>query len=155
MSALPILDDPLEDYADAIELAPWDHYVDPDDAERQIASIVPDAGGDPTATYAQVEWLTMAILESKANSEAEAAAWKAVETQARAKLIELMNAVKKHNWVTSIGKAYVAADGASTSYDAAALDALVKSSPALAQILLPHRKETPRKGGLTVKGVKS
>jgi hypothetical protein len=41
----------------------------------------------------------------------------------------------------------------SASYDVKALDALCKSSPDLAAILLPHRKETQRAGSLTIRGL--
>ena len=52
---------------------------------------------------------------------------------------------------TEHGMAFIPADGVTVSYDATALDALCKSSPELAAVLKPHRREHVRIGKLTVR----
>lgn len=45
-----------------------------------------------------------------------------------------------------------AAPSVSASYDTKALDALCASSPQIAAVLAPHRRETVRSGALTIRG---
>lgn len=106
----------------------------------------------PDATEADVETLVNAIVVAKARAEHDVAPWRKVEADARDALASIIAATGRTDWTTPAGRAYVPAAGVSVSYDAKALDALCKSSPELAAVLLPHRKETQRAGSLTIKG---
>jgi hypothetical protein len=73
--------------------------------------------------------------------------------QARAKQIitEIMQETGQTKAVMPAGTAQFTADSVRVSYDTKALDALCASSPNLAEVLAPHRKEMTVKGSLTIK----
>lgn len=106
----------------------------------------------PDTTEAEVGALLGAYGDAKILATDAAAPWEAVQAAARTKLGEIIAATGRLDWTTSAGRAFVPSAGVSVSYDAKALDALCKSSPELAAVLLPHRKETQRAGSLTIKG---
>ena len=125
-----------------------EYPADPDDALIEIEAVAVT----PDITESEVGQLLAAYAEAKAECAAVAAPWEAVQAAARAKLSEVIAATGRTDWNTPAGRAYVPAAGVSISYDSKALDALCKSSPELAAVLLPHRKETQRAGSLTIKG---
>lgn len=106
----------------------------------------------PDATEADVETLVNAIVVAKARAEHDAAPWRKVEADAREALSAIMAATGRTDWNTPAGRAYVPAAGVTVSYDAKALDALCASSPELAAVLQPHRRESMRAGSLTIRG---
>jgi len=126
-----------------------EYPADPDDALLEIEAVVVS----PDITEDAVGQLVSAIIEAKSEAAAVAAPWEAVQAAARAKLSEVIAATGRTDWATPAGRAYVPAAGVSVSYDAKALDVLCKSSPELAAVLLPHRKETQRAGSLTIRGL--
>jgi hypothetical protein len=126
-----------------------EYPADPDDALIEIEAVKVS----PDITEDAVGQLVSAVLEAKSEAAAVAAPWEAVQAAARAKLSEVIAATGRTDWATPAGRAYVPAAGVSASYDVKALDALCKSSPDLAAILLPHRKETQRAGSLTIRGL--
>jgi hypothetical protein len=119
------------------EGAPWPGPGDlfsPEDSEQTVARLI--------AT----------IVDAKAKASAAAAPWEDIQSEARAHISQIMADTGQTDWKTATGRAYVPAAGVSVSYDAKALDALCASSPEIAAILSPHRRETMRVGSLTVKG---
>lgn len=126
-----------------------EYPADPDDALIEVDAVTVTPG----ITEAEVGQLVAVAIEAKAEAAAAAAPWEAVQAAARAKIGEVMAATGRTNWTTMAGRAYVPAAGVSVSYDAKALDALCASSPQIADILRPHRKETMRAGSLTIKAV--
>lgn len=126
-----------------------EYPADPDDALLEIEAVVVS----PDITEDAVGQLVSAIVEGKTEASAAAAPWEAVQAAARAKLSEVIAATGRTDWATPAGRAYLPAAGVSISYDSKALDALCKSSPELAAVLLPHRKETQRAGSLTIRGL--
>lgn len=126
-----------------------EYPADPDDALLEIEAVVVS----PDITEDAVGQLVSAIIEAKSEAAAVAAPWEAVQAAARAKLSEVIAATGRTDWATPAGRAYVPAAGVSVSYDAKALDVLCKSSPELAAVLLPHRKEPQRAGSLTIRGL--
>jgi len=93
------------------------------------------------------------VVYKKAKREAGIAAAPWNEIMARAKEIigSLLPSLPDAKWKGDVGYAYIPSDGVSVKYDAKALDRLCASNPALAQILSPYRKETTRKGHLTIR----
>lgn len=75
----------------------------------------------------------------------------AVEAAARLTISEAIEETGKTRWETRAGTAYVTSTGQSVTFDARALEALVKSDPALARILDPHRTVKTTGGSLTVR----
>lgn len=121
---------------------------DPADAVHEIDALV----ATPDFSESDVNALVLAIIDAKALAAAASGPWEAVQDVARAKLSEVMLVTGRSDWKVPAGRAYVPAAGVSVSYDAKALDALCASSPEIASILVPHRRETMRAGSLTIKG---
>lgn len=121
---------------------------DPEDALHEIEALVVT----PDFPESDVNALILAIIDAKALAEAASWPWESVRDAARAKLSDVMAATGRSDWKVPAGRAYVPAAGVSVSYDAKALDALCASSPEIASILGPHRRETMRAGSLTIKG---
>lgn len=131
---------------------PYDYdaaTLEPSDAEIELAAL--EIG--PNTTAEDVGTIVQIALTAKRNADAAAAEWKGVESLARERLAEVFQATGQANWSTPAGKAYRSADSVSASYDTKALDALCASSPQIADILRPHRKETQRAGSLTIRGL--
>lgn len=74
-----------------------------------------------------------------------------VRKHAKAAIEEIILETGQTEWSTPAGKIYFPKPSLSVSYDAKALDALCASSPELAAILKPHRRETERAGSMTIK----
>jgi hypothetical protein len=103
------------------------------------------------ARYQEAEAASAANAAKARDMEAQATEWKGVENLARERLAEVFQATGQANWSTPAGKAYRAADSVTVSWDAKALDALCASSPQIAAVLAPHRRETVRSGALSTK----
>lgn len=87
-------------------------------------------------------------------AKGEIDAWQKVCDAARDRLTEIISETGETKFATRAGSVNVTSPGVSISYDVKALDALVASSPSLAQMLLPHRSERERPGYLRVTGAK-
>lgn len=130
---------------------PYDYdaaTVEPSDAEIELAAL--EIG--PNTTAEDVGTIVQIALTAKRNADAASAEWTGVENLARERLREVFALTGQTNWNTPAGKAYRSADSVSASYDTKALDALCASSPQIAAVLAPHRRETVRAGSLTVRG---
>lgn len=102
--------------------------------------------------------------EPKASVESAIAIYQAAAVQidamnvvkeAAKKLIEdVMTETGETSYATRAGKVAITAPSASASYDTRALDALCASSPEIAAILAPHRKETQRAGTMRITAAK-
>jgi hypothetical protein len=123
--------------------------VEPSDAEIELLAM--EIG--PRTTAEEVGQIIRIAIAAKKNAEAQATEWKGVENLARERLAEVFQATGQANWSTPAGKAYRAADSVTVSWDAKALDALCASSPQIAAVLAPHRRETVRSGALTIRGL--
>lgn len=74
-----------------------------------------------------------------------------VRKHARSVIEEIIIETGQSEWATAAGKVYFPKPSVSVSYDARALDALCASSPEIAAILKPHRRETERPGSMTIR----
>lgn len=90
-------------------------------------------------------------LDAKAAAEDAAKPYADVNAEARRVLDGIMAETGQTTYKTPAGEAYVPAPSTRITYDARALDALCASSPELARVLAPHRKETSVPGSLTIR----
>lgn len=110
------------------------HDMAPDNAAHEAISIVLDAKG-------------CAALATKP--------WADVEAEARRVLDGVMAETGCTTYRTPSGDAYIPAPSTRVTYDTKALDALCASSPELARVLAPHRRETSVPGSLTIRAARS
>ncbi len=81
-------------------------------------------------------------------------AYATVKEAARQLITDVMTETGKTDYATRAGKVSVTAAGRSVSYDAKALDILLRDDADLALRLAPYRKETERAGSLRITGAK-
>lgn len=93
-------------------------------------------------------------LDAKAAAEIAAKPYADVNTEARRVLDGIMAETGQTTYKTPSGDAYVPAPSTRVTYDARALDALCASSPELARVLAPHRKETSVPGSLVIRAAR-
>lgn len=74
-----------------------------------------------------------------------------IQKQAKLALELFMEATEQTKVSNNAGSAYYTKDSVSVRWDAKALDALCQSHDDLAALLWPHRKESKRKGTLTIR----
>jgi len=103
------------------------------------------------AEHASTEEAAAVAVDVYKAAKTAAAAYDAPQAQAKALISEIMAETGDLSITTPAGKAMVTAPGQRVSYDWKALDALCASSPDLARILSPHRKETQVAGSLTIR----
>jgi len=83
---------------------------------------------------------------------AEMDRFKEIQKRAKVLLEDYMEYTEQTKVRNGAGQAYFTKDSVSVRYDTKALDALCQSHDDLALVLWPHRKESKRKGSLTIKG---
>jgi hypothetical protein len=88
---------------------------------------------------------------AKQEERLASAPWKEVQAQAKEVLLWAMQSLNSDSIETEAGRAYMRTGHTRVTYDAKALDALCASSPELASILTPHRKEKEYPPTLTVR----
>lgn len=111
----------------------------------QAQSLHPDiAATDAVAVY----------LTAKSEGAAAAEPWDHAAAEAKALLNDIIAETGQTAYKTPVGDAYIPAPSTRVSYDAKALDALCASSPELARVLGPHRRETGVAGSLTIRAAK-
>lgn len=105
---------------------------------------------DWTGTPEEAAAVAIGIYRAAAN---QAAALKTVQDAAKAAIGDLIAETGRERWDTEAGIAVLTSPSVRTTWDAKALDALCKSSPQIAELLAPHRRETMVAGSVTVKGL--
>lgn len=78
----------------------------------------------------------------------------AVKDAARQMIADVMAETGQTAYTTKAGKASMTAPGVSVSYDAKAIDILLRDDPDLAMRLTPYRKEVERAGSLRIVAAK-
>lgn len=78
----------------------------------------------------------------------------AVKDAAKKLIVDVMTATGQTAYSTKAGKASMTAPGVSVTYDAKAIDILLRDDPDLAMRLTPYRKETERVGSLRIVAAK-
>lgn len=73
-----------------------------------------------------------------------------MQAEAKALITEVFTETGQTDAVTSAGKVAVSAPSVSISYDAKAIDILLRDDPDLAMRLSPYRKETMRAGSMRI-----
>jgi hypothetical protein len=114
------------------------------DFDTELARLA-DWTGTPEGAAAHA----IGIYRAAAN---QAAAMKTVQDAAKAAIGDLIAETGRERWDTEAGIAVLTSPSVRTTWDAKALDALCKSSPQIAELLAPHRRETMVAGSVTVKG---
>lgn len=103
------------------------------------------------AEHANTEAAAAAAVDVYKAAKTFAAAYDEPQTKAKALINDIMLETGNYTINTPAGKAMVTAPSVRVAYDAKALDALCASSPDIARILEPHRKETMIAGSLTIR----
>lgn len=116
---------------------------------RNRLSAAHDLAPDDAAT----EVIAVA-LEAKMGADIASWPWRDVNELARRALDGIMAETGITTYRTPAGDAYIPAPSTRVTYDTKALDALCASSPELARVLSPHRRETSVPGSLTIRTTK-
>ena len=82
----------------------------------------------------------------------EQATLKTYQDAAKAAIGDLIAETGRERWETPAGIAVLTSPSVRVSWDSKALEALCKSSPQIAEILAPHRRESMVAGSVTIKG---
>jgi len=126
----------------------FEAIVTPDQLRARLANAL-----DMAPDNAAHEAISVA-LDAKAAAEDAAKPYADVNAEARRVLDGIMAETGQTTYKTPSGDAYVPAPSTRVTYDAKALDALCASSPDLARVLAPHRKETSVPGSLVIRAAR-
>lgn len=100
------------------------------------------------ASELEMETLVATYLTAKEQMELFAG----VGAEAKGRMAQIIQFTGQDEWLTASGRVIVPAPGIIVSYDAHALDALRASNRTFNRLILPHRNETLRAGGIRVTG---